>query len=57
MPKTDKTNHYIGKNMFSLMKKECVFMNVGRGSTVDENELIKVLTNEDIRGAVLDVFE
>ena len=39
MPKTDKTNHYIGKNMFSLMKKECVFMNVGRGSTVDENEV------------------
>ena len=43
--------------MFNLMKKECVFINIGRGSTVDENELIKVLTNDNIKGAVLDVFD
>ena len=39
------------------MKKDAVFINIGRGSTVNEEDLIEVLKNKSIRGAALDVFK
>ena len=39
------------------MKKTGVFMNIGRGPTVKEADLIESLKNGTIAGAVLDVFE
>ena len=41
---------------FSKMKPGSVFMNVGRGKTVNEQDLISALKNGTIAGAVLDVF-
>jgi D-3-phosphoglycerate dehydrogenase / 2-oxoglutarate reductase len=38
------------------MKPSSVFMNIGRGSTVNENHLVDALRNKTIAGAVLDVF-
>ena len=38
-----------------LLKKESLFINAGRGSLIDEKELIKILKNKKIKGAVLDV--
>lgn len=39
------------------MKKSAVFMNIGRGLTVKEADLVKALNEKMIAGAVLDVFE
>lgn len=42
---------------FKAMKEDAVFLNMGRGTTVDEKEMIEALNNNEIRHAVLDVFE
>jgi phosphoglycerate dehydrogenase-like enzyme len=39
------------------MKKEAIFMNIGRGKSVVEAHLVEALQNKTIKGAVLDVFE
>ena len=44
------------ENCFSKMKPSSVFMNIGRGLTVVEQDLIDALKNGTIAGAVLDVF-
>ena len=45
------------ESTFSKMKKSAVFMNIGRGTTVKEEDLIKALKEKKIAGAVLDVFK
>merc|ERR1739848_889674 len=44
-------------NCFSKMKPSAVFMNIGRGTTVDEADLADALYSKKIAGAVLDVFK
>lgn len=39
------------------MAKEAIFINVGRGKSVDEKAMIQALQNNEIKGAGLDVFE
>jgi len=39
------------------MKESAVFMNIGRGTTVNEDDLCKALKSQRIAGAVLDVFK
>jgi len=39
------------------MKTTAVFMNIGRGTTVDEDDLAHSLNTGKIAGAVLDVFK
>lgn len=57
LPSTPETYHLLKEDHFIKMKKECVFINIGRGNVVDENALIKVLNSGEISHAVLDVFE
>jgi phosphoglycerate dehydrogenase-like enzyme len=45
------------ESTFSKMKKSAVFMNIGRGTTVNEDDLVKALNEKMIRGAVIDVFK
>ena len=45
------------ESTFKKMKKSAVFMNIGRGPTVNEEDLIEALQSEMIGGAVLDVFK
>lgn len=45
------------KSTFSLMKQSAVFMNIGRGTTVNEDDLIEALNTKMISGAVLDVYK
>merc|ERR1711971_17784 len=40
-----------------MMKPNCCFMNIGRGNSVVENDLVKALEEKVISSAVLDVFE
>ena len=55
LPGTNKTNNFFNKSKLSALNKKCIFINVGRGNTVDEKFLIKILKNNEIRGAALDV--
>ena len=56
LPFTPETYHILGEKEFSLMKEGAFLFSIGRGKTVDEKALKKVLRSESIR-AVLDVFE
>lgn len=56
-PATPQTRRLLGEAEFAAMKSSAVFINVGRGSSVDEKALIHVLEERRIRGAALDVYE
>ncbi|CDZ74264.1 D-isomer specific 2-hydroxyacid dehydrogenase [Peptoniphilus sp. ING2-D1G] len=56
LPLTKSTYKFMDKEKFYAMKEGAVFINVGRGETVDEKALIEALNNK-LRGAALDVFE
>lgn len=57
LPRTaDTVNFFNNENCFSKMKQGSVFMNIGRGPTVCENDLIAALKSGPLSGAVLDVF-
>jgi glyoxylate reductase len=57
VPLTPATRHLIGKPELSLMKKRAYLINTSRGPVIDEVALASALTNGDIAGAGLDVFE
>lgn len=54
---TRTTEHIIGINEFSLMKKSAYLINTARGKLVDEEALVRSLKSKEIAGAALDVFE
>lgn len=56
-PLTPRTRGLMSRERLALMKSSAVFINVGRGGTVDEPALVDALRNRSIRGAALDVFE
>ena len=56
-PLTPQTVNIMGDREFSLMKRSAIFINASRGETVDESALIKALTDGEISGAGLDVYE
>lgn len=57
LPLTPATFHRFGAEAFGAMSADALFVNVGRGATVDEPALIHALETGQIRGAALDVFE
>ena len=57
IPYTKATHHLINEERFSAMKNGAYFINVARGSIVDEVSLIKNLKNGKLAGAALDVYE
>jgi phosphoglycerate dehydrogenase-like enzyme len=56
-PLTPNTHGLLSRERIAAMRPDAVFINVGRGGTVDEEALIDALRNQRIRGAALDVFE
>lgn len=56
-PSTPEAYHMLGEEQFKLMKNTSLFINNGRGPTVDEGALIKALKEGWIAGAGLDVLE
>ncbi|MEA2465469.1 MAG: hypothetical protein QOJ98_3216 [Acidobacteriota bacterium] len=56
-PLTPATHQLLSRERIAAMKPGAVFINVGRGGTVDEEALIDALRNHRIRGAALDVFD
>jgi D-3-phosphoglycerate dehydrogenase len=56
-PATPDAYHLLKEEHFRLMKPTALFINTGRGPTVDEPALIKALEQGWIAGAGLDVLE
>ncbi len=56
-PGTPETGHMLGEAHFRRMKPTALFINTGRGATVDETALIRALQEGWIAGAALDVLE
>ena len=56
LPLSDETYHLFGKKEFFAMKKDALFINIGRGKEVNEAELLEVLDTH-LSQVVLDVFE
>lgn len=57
LPDTQSTRGLIDKTLFALMNKSACFINLGRGSTVNQADLIDALRKKTIRAAVSDVYE
>ncbi|KAM9992635.1 hypothetical protein ACTFIY_010087 [Dictyostelium cf. discoideum] len=57
LPGSQETKHFFSFDQFSKMKNSAIFINAGRGMTVDEVALIDALETGKIAGAGLDVFE
>jgi len=57
LPSTPETRNYVNTEFISKMKKTSVFINVGRGTTVEEDPLADALRDGRIAGAALDVFQ
>lgn len=55
-PLNDRTAGLIGGKELSLMKREAVIVNMGRGGIVDETALAKAIDDGIIAGAGLDVY-
>ena len=56
-PLTKDTRGLIGAAEFTAMKSTAVVINVGRGPVIDEQAMLRALSEKRIRGAALDVFE
>ncbi len=57
LPASEENREIFGRRVFAAMKPSAVFINVGRGETVDEAALIECLETNRIAGAGLDVFQ
>lgn len=56
-PLNDKTYHLFDYEAFSQMKETAYFINVGRGASVVEEDLVRALNEDLIAGAGIDVME
>ena len=57
LPGTVDTKNFINSKFLSLMKKKSLLISIGRGSSVNENDLIKHLQRNKYFYASLDVFQ
>ena len=57
IPNSDYTYHLFDEKKFRLMKKDAIFVNVGRGALVVQDDLVKVLNSGHLKGVVLDVTD
>ncbi len=56
-PSTPSTFHLMNARRLKLMKPTAVIVNTSRGEVVDENALTRMIRNNEIAGAGLDVYE
>jgi phosphoglycerate dehydrogenase-like enzyme len=57
LPMTELTAKMASAEVIAALRPDAVFINVGRGTTVDQRALTESLQNGRIAGAVLDVFD
>jgi phosphoglycerate dehydrogenase-like enzyme len=56
-PATPETHHLIDAAALAAMPRHAVLVNVARGSLVDQQELARVMLEEPLAAAILDVFD
>src|SRR6187401_1597368 len=56
-PHTPATYHLLSARRLALMKPSAYIVNTARGEVIDENALARMIENEVLGGAGLDVFE
>jgi phosphogluconate 2-dehydrogenase len=56
LPLNDRTRGLMGTDEFAAMKPGAIFINGGRGATVQEDALLQALDHGTLRAAGLDVF-
>ena len=57
LPGTKDTYHLFDKEMFAAMKEGAIFLNVGRGTAVDQDALKEALDSGHLFGAGIDVTD
>jgi len=57
LPGTPETRHLVDAGAIEAIKPGAYFVNVGRGTVVDEGALVEALRGGHLSGAALDVFE
>jgi len=57
LPNTSETRRIVDASVLAALPPYALFINVGRGSALDESALVHALETKMIAGAVLDVFE
>ncbi len=57
LPNTNDTRKIVNADLLNALPSHALFINVGRGSAVDESALVEALNQNKIAGAVLDVFK
>ena len=57
LPSNEETNGFFTHRLFSLMKEDAIFVNVGRGSLVALDDVAEALNSKSIGGAILDVTQ
>ena len=57
LPDTPESREFITARELSLLPPQAVVINVGRGSSINQSDLVQALAAGHISGAVLDVFE
>ena len=56
LPTTAETRHIVDASLLEALPSHSLFINIGRGSALDEPALVEALTNGKIAAAILDVF-
>ena len=56
LPSIQNTFKIIDKRYFGIMKQDACFINMGRGNTVNEDDMIQALKDGKIRALASDVF-
>jgi len=57
LPGTEETKHLYNMDKFKKFKIGAYFINIGRGNSVRQEDLIQALNDGTLAGAGLDVFE
>ncbi len=57
MPLTAATKHFFNADFFNQLQRQPIFVNVGRGPSVDTTALLAALQQRQVGFAALDVFE
>lgn len=57
LPLTEQTKYMFDKKMLLNFKADAILVNIARGAIVNQGDLICALNNNQLYGAVLDVFE
>ncbi|MCL5734601.1 MAG: D-2-hydroxyacid dehydrogenase [Actinobacteria bacterium] len=55
-PLTQETRNLVGQAEIAAMKPDSVIINIGRGPVINEEALVRALSEKRIKGAALDVF-